>query len=97
MGFKPTTFELQVNCSTLLHYTSVCFGKTIILQVALVEYEMVIADHLLSNGLRACGVIVKYTNLSVFNQEGRRRWLPARLFFAVKYDYEWLRKLRFFF
>ena len=33
----------------------------------LVEYEMVIADHLLSNGMRACGIIVKYTNLLVFN------------------------------
>ena len=33
---------------------------------------MVIADHLLSNGLRACGVIVKYTNLSVFNHVVRQ-------------------------
>ena len=57
---------------------------------------MVIADYLLSNGLRACGVIVKYTNLSVFNhvirQEEDVGCPPDSRFFAVKYDYEWLRK-----
>ena len=60
-----------------------------------VEYEMVIAGHLLSNGLRACGVIVKYTNLSVFNHVIRQEedvGCPPDFFFAVKYDYEWLRK-----
>ena len=39
----------------------------------LVEYEMVIAGHLLSNGLRTCGVIVKYTNLLVFNHVLRQK------------------------
>ena len=54
---------------------------------------MIKAGHLISN-VPICGIIVKYTNLSVVNHVRQEVKTAAarQTFMRVKYDYEWLRK-----
>ena len=75
------------------HYNWIDYFSKTIIPFVLVGYEMIIAGHLISN-VRICGIIVKYTNLSVMNRIRQELKTAAarQTFMRVKYDYEWLRK-----